>query len=442
MAVKIEVFYIIYGAMWFILFPAIILYFVHRGRKDSTYLKNFGERFGLSKGSKGAVWIHAVSLGELRSAIPLIYKLLERGEKVLTTHITPAGRKEAERAFSREIENGTLSVCYLPFDMKWTFKRFLRAHKPKICLIMEQEIWPALIKSNYDHGVKTFLCNSQITQRSIKKAKLLSRIFGHPVSLVFGVMAKSKVHAQNFRDLGAKNVTVCGEIRFDQAAPENLLNKARDFKKALFSTPNERYVITIASADKGEENVYLSAFIEVKRQLLDQGKPAPFLIYVPRAPEEFANISTYAKDKGLKVLERSNELSSACEVINPEHFKGVDILIGDSMGEMPFYLEMCDLVISGGGFLPGGAHNITEALSLGKSVIVGPHIWTIEFPALEAIDGGVLNLVKTSNILIEEIISAFQLFENKISNEEKVKSFYNQFTGATNKIITEIYATR
>ena len=144
---KLRIAMIVYEALWWLLLPAALLYLRKRGRKDLVYAQHISERFGrYSKQFKNPVWIHAVSLGEMRSATPLIRALLERGETVLTTHFTPAGRREAEREFANEIAEGRVQTVWVPLELGFTYRRFLRHFTPKYGLVMEIEIWPRMIR--------------------------------------------------------------------------------------------------------------------------------------------------------------------------------------------------------------------------------------------------------------------------------------------------------
>jgi 3-deoxy-D-manno-octulosonic-acid transferase len=136
----------LWSALWHLGLPIVLIYLWKRGRKDPLYRQHLAERFGrYGRGLPGSVWIHAVSLGELRSAVPLIRALLDRGETVVTTHFTPAGRREAERVFAFEIAAGRLVSVWVPLETSWAYAGFFRTFRPKLGLVMEIEIWPRMI---------------------------------------------------------------------------------------------------------------------------------------------------------------------------------------------------------------------------------------------------------------------------------------------------------
>ena len=152
----------VWSSIWTLALPLILFYLWLRGRKDAVYRSAIHERFGFYPRSRpGAVWIHAVSLGELRSAVPLIQALLAQGDRVITTHFTPAGRREAERFFAQEIAAGTLQVVWVPLETGWAYRGFIRAFRPRCGLVMEIEIWPQMIASARAARVPLLICNAQ-----------------------------------------------------------------------------------------------------------------------------------------------------------------------------------------------------------------------------------------------------------------------------------------
>jgi len=143
---RVRVFMVFWRVLWWCATPFVLFYLWRRGQGDTLYHKHLGERFGFHKSRATAhVWVHAVSIGELRSAVPLIQSLLDDGEHVVTTHFTPAGRHAAQKDFAAYIATGQLSAVWVPFDYDAAFKRFFRAFQPKYGLVMEVEFWPGMI---------------------------------------------------------------------------------------------------------------------------------------------------------------------------------------------------------------------------------------------------------------------------------------------------------
>ncbi|MBN8630313.1 MAG: 3-deoxy-D-manno-octulosonic acid transferase [Rhodobacterales bacterium] len=425
----------LWSLLWHIGLPVVLIYLWRRGRKDPLYAQHLSERFGrYSQRLPGAVWVHAVSLGEMRSAVPLVRALLDRGDRVVTTHFTPAGRREAERAFAAEIAAGQLAAVWVPFETSWAYRGFFRAFRPRAGLVMEIEIWPRMIFAARKAGVPLFMCNAQYPTKSMDRdAKLSLR---HKLMQGYaGAFVKSDLQAQRFASVGVRNISVTGELRFDQPIPPHLAAAAEALRPGL---AGGRPVITFASAVEGEDDLYLDA---ITTALKDPSHP--FFVYVPRKPERFDEVAAMIARRGLKVIRRSDALDATLapkSVPTPSwggdgghrHEASPDILLGDSLGEMYFYLALSDRTVTGGGFTPHGAHNIIEPLALKRPVIVGPEIHTIEYPAVEAIAAGVCLRVESPVALTKA------LTDWSGPGPEVIEAFFAAHSGATQKTLAAL----
>ncbi len=399
--------------------PVILLYLRRRARKDPLYNQHLGERFGhYKKTLQNPVWVHAVSLGEMRSATPLIRELLARGEKVITTHFTPAGRREAQREFSAEIAAGQVQVIWVPFEYGFTYRRFLRHFTPKYGLVMEIEIWPRMIMACRAHGTPLFMCNAQYPLKSFTKDTSGLELRASLLQGFAGGFVKSDGQRDRFAAVGMPNIHVTGELRFDQPIPQSHLDAATKLRDRL---SKGRPSYTLTSVVEGEDDIYIRMI---------QQSPDAFFIYVPRAPERFDAVAQMLTDAGVRYARRSDILDGGLKLTTDT--PDIDVLLGDSMGEMYFYLGLCDRAIVGGGFVTKGAHNVIEPLALKKPVIVGPHIWTIEYPATEAIAAGVCAHVMTEDALQDSITNPPAI------NEKQISDFYTQHAGGVKRTIQAI----
>ncbi len=420
MTLRLRLALLLYRLAWLLALPLALRYFRRRARKDPAYGAHMDERLGRGPTLDGAVWVHAVSLGEMRSAAPLVRALLDRGEKVVSTHHTPAGRRAAETLFPEAIAEGRLLARYAPLDHGPSVRRFLAATRPKLALVLEVEIWPTMIAEARRADVPLYLANSQVPSRSYPRAHFLKTLLGHPVAGTAGTFAKSDRHAARFRALGAPNVQTTGELRFDQPIPERLLAAAARLKPQI-----TRPVVAVASVVEGEDALYLGTY----HQLQANG-PAPLFLHIPRAPERFGPSGDFLAAQGQKILRRSTALTADLAA-DAGALNAADILLGDSMGEMYFYLALADVVVVGGGFLPSAAHNIIEPLALRKPVLTGPNIWTIEYPAEEAIAAGVLTICDTPETLAREIA---RILADPGDLAGKAETFFTDHAGATERI--------
>jgi len=411
-----------YGLLWTLMLPVVMGYLWWRGRKDPRYVQKLAERFGVyEKSLEDSVWIHAVSLGELRSAAPLINTLLERGERVVTTHLTPAGRAEAERLFADPVAEGRFVAAWIPMEFRFGFKRFFRAFNPKFCLVMEIEIWPRMIMSAERAGIPLFLCNAQYPKKSFDRDAISTRWRADLHRHIAGAFVKSEIQKSRFDTVGTPNVEVTGELRFDQPIPAALLATGQQLKTTLL----KRRVIALPSVVEGEDETYMSVIQALA------GPDCPLFVYVPRAPERFEETAELLSKSNISFARRSEAFGPDLSGNLPTD---IDVLLGDSMGEMYFYLAMADLAIIGGSFVPKGAHNVSEPLALGKPCIVGPHIWTIEFPIVEAMAAGVAHQVANVEALLA------YLKAGEFPTEADALAFAESQMGSTDRTINALKA--
>lgn len=419
-----------YRALWWVGLPLVLLYLHRRGTRDAGYTRHLAERFGRYTPATGAphVWIHAVSLGEMRSALPLVRALLDRGEQVVLTHFTPAGRREAMRTLGDEIAAGRVSSVWVPFELGFAWRRFFRAYRPRYGLVMEIEIWPAMIMECRKAGVPLFMCNAQYPSKSYARDTRGHGLRAELMRGFAGALVKSGLQHDRFASVGVAPIAVTGETRFDQPVPASLLAAALPARLGLAGA---RPVVTLASVVAGEDAIYLDA-IEAAFAAHDAaGLPRPFFVYVPRAPERFGAVAAMMDARGLSFLKRSGVLGKDLAV---RDVASADILVGDSLGEMYFYLSMADRVIVGGGFTPHGAHNVIEPLAVKKPVIVGPDIHTIEYPAVEAIAAGVCLHVATP----ADLAAALAPGAAFAPSGAQIEAFFAAHSGAAERTLAAI----
>lgn len=427
----------LWSLLWHLGLPVLLLYLWKRGRKDPLYAQRMAERFGRYRQRlSGSVWVHAVSLGELRSAVPLIRALLDRGEAVVTTHFTPAGRRESERVFAADIAAGKLAAVWVPFETSWAYAGFFRAFRPRAGLVMEIEIWPRMIFATRQSGVPLFMCNAQYPTKSMARDAHLG--LRHKLMQGYaGAFVKSDLQAQRFASVGLASITVTGELRFDQPIPPRLIDSAALLRPTLCGA---RPVITFASAVEGEDDLYLDAITAALNH-----PSRPFVVYVPRKPERFDEVAERLAARGLAFLRRSEVLDPALVArhLPSPMWEGdggggrppdPDLLLGDSLGEMYFYIALSDRVLTGGGFTPHGAHNIIEPLALKRPVIVGPDVHTIEYPAVEAIAAGVCLRVTSP----EDLTAALTDWPGP--GDAAIDAFFSAHSGATAKTLAALDA--
>ena len=386
-SIKVTAFMAFYRLLWLILMPLVLFYLKWRARREPMYTSNIRERFGFGVKQTGEwVWVHAASLGEFRSAIPLIDELLARSQRVLITHFTPASRQVSMDHYGDQIAEGMVVVCWIPFDYSMAYKRFFRRFSITYGLVMEVEFWPGMIMSARAANIPLFLCNGQYPNKSYERDKHRVLSSRDIVPGFAGVLVKSNRMAEPFRELGLDKIAITGEMRFEQPINQSHIDAAVRVRSQLSGRP----VLTFASVVKDEDALFIAAIQSLKSRM-----PEALIIYVPRKPELFDRAADLIQASGLSVARRSAIFDSAFE---PNQALLCEVLLGDSLGEMHFYLALADQIVVGGGFVPQGSHNIIEPLSQGKPTLVGPNTWTIDFPAIEAIEAGVVRQVSANEL--------------------------------------------
>jgi 3-deoxy-D-manno-octulosonic-acid transferase len=298
------------------------------------------------------IWIHCASVGEVLAARPLINTWLERNAngRVLVTTMTPTGAEQVFKSFDERVVHR-----YLPIDWSASVSRFLKRIECPILLVIETELWPNLLYQVKKKGLKLYIVNARLSERSFKKYTKFSSFSAKLVSLPDQICAHAEADAQRFLALGAKDVVVTGNIKFDLKVSSHVLadNWHQYFKQSEF-------VWIAASTHDGEDQLLLEEHLVIKAQ-----HPTSVLILVPRHPERFEQVYQQACAKFENVGLRSE--------IPMADWTTLDVLIGDSMGEMMHYFQASDIAFIGGSLIERGGHNPIEAALLSKPILVGPH---------------------------------------------------------------------
>lgn len=359
-----------------------------RGRKDPGYRQLIGERFGFSHGIQpGAIWVHAVSVGETRAAQPLIETYLQQGKSILLTCMTPNGRRTGATVFAKAIAQGRLQQVYLPYDLCWSVEQFLKAAKPTLGLFMETEAWPTIVFRAAEIKLPVFLINARLSERS---ARRVAR-FGNAGRSLFqgfaGILAQTELDAGRYRALGVKHCEIVGNLKFDVVLDPILVEQGLAWRMHL--EKNNRLMVCAASTREGEEVIILEAWqalLQMQAKVTAE-MPQPLLCIVPRHPERFTEVTELIHATGLTILRRS-EIDMDAVDLNTLADARMALVLGDSMGEMPLYYSASDLVVMGGSLMSLGGQNLIEACAAGCPVLLGEHTFNFQQASQDAIDCG------------------------------------------------------
>ena len=406
---------LLYSLTLYLLLPWALLHLVWRARRQPAYLKHVGERFGVFPNNvpSRVIWIHAVSVGETQAAEPLIRALQARHpeHRILLSHGTPTGRQAGADLYGDRVER-----CYLPYDFGWASRRFLRRFRPVVGIFMETEIWPNLIQASVHSAVPVYLVNARMSEKSARGYRRIGRLTRAALSQLSRIGAQTDRDAQRLADLGAKNVKITGNIKFDRRAPAEMLALGATLR-GLFGTT--RPVILAASTREGEEALILEALAGMK-------DPDLLIVVVPRHPQRFEEVTALAKQRGHKVQCRSENRPIEADT---------RIVIGDSMGEMFAYYAACDVAFIGGSLLPLGGQNLLEACAVGCPVIVGPHTFNFEDATRGAIEAGAAIRVSDAAELGRTINRLLSDPHRRRAMSEAGKRFTDAHRGATEQTL-------
>lgn len=375
---------------WHLMLPLVLLHLWRRGAKEPLYRRFWGERFGAARCTLDRpVWVHSASMGEMRGAAPWVHALLAQGLPVFMTTLTPAGRHTADRQFAEALQTGQLQIAYAPMELSWAVRRFIRRVQPRCAVMTEIDTWPVLLATVRRAGVPLAMANAQYPQASFERDQRWGGFRAQLFKAYELVMCKSALQAERFVHVGCARVAVVGETRFDLPVSQTQLTAAA--KTISDGHLGGRPVVCFASAIVGEDEVFIGTMQRMRETLAQAGHPAPLFVYVPRSPQRFDAVAQLMQAAGLRTLRRSKALDAQLQWHTLPDWAQTDVLLGDSIGEMYFYLALSQVVVVGSSFGDKAVHNIIEPLAINKPVWTGPSVQGIEYPAIEALKADVLH---------------------------------------------------
>lgn len=328
-----------------------------RSRHTPAYRQRWGQRLGFSSPNPaGCVWLHAVSVGEVNAALPLIAALRQAhpGLPLLVTTTTPTG---SAHLLSRL--GDSVAHCYLPYDLPGAVQRFFRRQRPRLGIVMETELWPNLYATAQAMNIPLLLTNARLSPRSARSYRRWPQLSRQTLQGLAAVGAQTAADGERLVALGLApgRLTITGNLKFDAVAPDPAAGLA--LRQRLGT---QRPVWLAASTHAGEEQIALSA-----HRVLHARYPDAVLILAPRHPQRFAEVARLCREQGWATALRSADAGQVCSVY-----------LADSLGELPSLVAAADLVFVGGslGTSPTatGGHNLIEPAQLGKPSLFGPHM--------------------------------------------------------------------
>ncbi|WP_147653166.1 lipid IV(A) 3-deoxy-D-manno-octulosonic acid transferase [Vulcaniibacterium gelatinicum] len=348
----------VYSAALYLLLPVTAYHLVWRGFRQHAYFQRWDERYALY-GERpplpGCVWVHAVSVGEVNAAAPLVNALRQQRPdlRLLVTTITPTGSERVRTLWGEAVEH-----VYLPYDLPGATDRFLAQFRPQAALIMETELWPSLLFACRDRGIPVFVLNARLSARSLRGYRLLAPLVARALRGVRRIAAQSPDDARRFVRLGARpeQVTEVGNLKFDQRVPEGVERFAAEFRARCGHRPTW----IAASTHEGEE----AAVVAIHRRLRERW-PELLLLWAPRHPERFRAAIEHAQHAGWRVATR--RLTHWADARDA-------VFVVDTLGELVQFYAAADVAFVGGSLADIGGHNLLEPAAVGTAVVTGPHL--------------------------------------------------------------------
>lgn len=402
-------------------------------RRRELRVGRWRERFGFLPDSfrqpaYGAIWIHAVSVGETLAVVGLVKELQQAFPErpIFLSHVTPAGRAAGESRLP-----SIAGRFYLPLDFRWCVRRIFKHIKPSLLIIVETELWPNLLRVARESRTRVVMVNARLSDRSFRRYGLAPRFMRSVLGNVNRICAQTARDVQRFISLGAltHSVVLAGNLKFD-ALPPRLGELAGTLKAALELT-HRGPVMVAASTMAGEEPLVLRAWEKIRADY-----PEAMLIVAPRHPARFDEVAGILKGAGHSFFRRSTLNIQANDL--SEQLATPEILLLDSIGELAGLFELADAVFMGGSLIPTGGHNLLEPAYWSKPILFGPHMENFRDIAQLFLEAGAAVEVLDASRLAEAVLRLWQDPAAARQLGEKARRVLERESGATRRTLAQI----
>ncbi|MFT7683291.1 MAG: 3-deoxy-D-manno-octulosonic-acid transferase [Moritella dasanensis] len=366
------------------------------------------------------IWIHAVSVGEVIAATPIINALQQHypEQSLLITTTTSTG---AERVAAL---TGNIEHRYFPADYPCAVKQFIKRMDPALCLIMETELWPNMLTICKNENIPTIVVNARLSEKSQQKYQRFQSLFSAPLQKLTHILCQDENDQRRFESLGLSRaqLSVTGTVKFDIQFSEAIINSGLSLRQQL---GQQRAVVIASSTHKGEDEIVLAAFVQVKQQHTNA-----LLILVPRHPERFDNVATLCLSKFPQTQRRSQTKAT-------DDLSNCDVYLGDCMGEMPILLAASDICFMGGSLIGDkvGGHNLLEPAALSKACITGPSYFNFADVTAQLLDCGGVAVINDELELANKVNALISQPEMAVTMGQQAKSVVEKNKGALSKIM-------
>ncbi|QBL10848.1 3-deoxy-D-manno-octulosonic acid transferase [Rheinheimera sp. D18] len=411
-----------YSLILLLCWPLVIAYLLWRSVKDPAYRQRFAERFAVklpSNRAKNGIVLHAVSVGEFNAAKPIIKQLLQQYPQLPLT-LTCTTPTASAAILQLQAEQPTIQHCYLPFDYPILVRRWLKFMQPQLFIILETELWPNLLANCKAFTIPTLVINARLSARSAKGYRRFSCFTKAMLADISQILAQDRASARRFQALGAKQVQVAGNIKYELSIPETSIALAQRIKPLI----QGRRVWVAGSTHAGEDEILLQAYQQLK---IDH--PELLLVLAPRHPERFTAVAELLQQQKIAYVQRSSGQAPS---------SGTEVWLIDSMGELLTWYQLADFVFIGGSLIARGGHNPLEAMAFAKTVLSGPYIFNFQqvFQLLQKQDA-YFSVSDTASIVsrVQQLITQPDL---AVRTGHKAFALYQQQQGAVAQVMAKV----
>jgi len=406
----------IYTSIFYLIIPILLLRLLWRGVKAPAYWQRWLERFGFFTALpvENCLWIHAVSMGEVQAAIPMIQALQIRfpDYPILITTMTPTGSQSVKKIFGNKVWH-----VYLPYDLPGAISRFLIRTKPSLLILMETELWPNLLHAC--QNIPVILANARLSVNSAKGYEYIAKLTLQMLTNITIIAAQTEADANRFIQLGvaSNKIHITGSIKFDTNSPivENSLRQRWGLNRKVWIA---------ASTHAGEEKIVIAVFKKLKLEFKDL-----LLILVPRHPERFNQVAKLCEQAGFNTVKRTENYVDT----------NTEIYLVDTMGELAMLYTAADIAFVGGSLVPIGCHNLLEPATVGIPVIMGPHVFECAEICRKLLEAKAAKKIANS----EQLYQAVKLYLNNTKFAQEVGNngqlFVQKNKGALQCLLNIIY---
>jgi 3-deoxy-D-manno-octulosonic-acid transferase len=358
------------------------------------------------------VWIHAASVGEVRSAEPLVRELKAHvpERKILISTFTSTGHRVAQRV------GGVDAVIFLPLDLLWVVRRALTSFHPAVLMIIETEIWPNLLREAFRRGVPTLLLSGRLSAKAFSRYSFCRPFFRLVLDCFTVLGMQSAADAARIRVLGANKakVSVVGSLKF--AFQQTLERRESPASAGCQGKP----LLVAGSSHRGEEEILLKAFTLARSWF-----PQLSMILAPRHPERFAEVEKLLIDSPFDFQRKSQ--------VNGGQFFDKDVLLLDTVGELTEFFAAADVAFVGGSLVDAGGHNVLEPARYHKPILFGPNMSNFENIAEQMKQKGAAIEVGGADDLAQALVHLLADSEKR----RRMGEMAFQIAGANNQALTQ-----